>query len=333
MTRLAVERMRRQGLDPRPVLRGAGLTLDEVESAGSRFDVGGQVALLGLAAQKLDDPLLGFHLAETAELRHLGLLYFVFASSSTLQEGLAAAQRYSSVVNEGIAVRPLSPNQIGAAFACIGVPRHTDRHQIEICATVLVRVARDTTGTSLRPTEVTFVHPAVAESRQLDAFFGCPVRFGAERDTIVFKPETGELPLVKADPYLRDLLTEYCEEALSHRTRPVDTLRTRIENIATPLLPHGKARAGEVARQLGMSQRTLARRLAVEGLAFAKIVDELRADLARHYLRDSGLSVSEIAWLLGFQEVSSFTNAFKRWTGIPPSQARSPALTGALVRG
>jgi AraC-like DNA-binding protein len=276
-----------------------------------------------LAAQLLGDPVLGFHLAETAELRQLGRLYFVFASAATFGEALPAVARYSTVVNEGIALRRLSGHEIGVALDCVGVPRHTDRHQIEVCATVLVRMARETSATTLRPIRVTFVHPRCSDSGHLDAFFGCPIAFGAELDAVFFKPQAADLPLIRADPYLHDLLVKYCEEALVHRRGPLETLRTRVENAATLLLPHGKARAGEVARKLGLSKRTLARRLAADGLTFSGIVDELRGDLARHYLHDPRLSISEIAWLLGFQEVSAFTHAFKRWTGMPPSQARS----------
>ena len=104
----------------------------------------------------------------------------------------------------------------------------------------------------------------------------------------------------------------------------MEALRTRVENAITPLLPHGKARVGDVARALGMSQRSLSRHLSSDGQTFAGILDDLRLDLARHYLRDASLSVSEIAWLLGFQEVGAFTHAFKRWTGDTPSAMRRP---------
>ena len=100
-----------------------------------------------------------------------------------------------------------------------------------------------------------------------------------------------------------------------------------------PLLPHGKANAVEIARLLGMSHRTLARRLAAEGLTFSDIADELKSDLARHYLRDSDQPISQIAWLLGYREVSAFTHAFKRWTGLTPRQARArgPAATAGVA--
>jgi len=87
---------------------------------------------------------------------------------------------------------------------------------------------------------------------------------------------------------------------------------------------HGKAaRAGHVARRLGLSQRTLARRLAREGLSFSKLLSELRLELARRYLVDERLSISDVAWLLGYQDVAAFSNAFKRWTGKAPSAASS----------
>lgn len=322
MTRLAVARLRCRGLDPRPIAIQAGLSLDAVDDPKTRLDVRGQVALLDLAAEALDDPLLGFHLAQEAELRQVGLLYFVLASSATFREALAAVERYGAVLNEGVALHRLS-GECGFAFDYVGIPRHADRHQAESCATALLRIARETTGTALNPVHMTFAHPRCAASAGLDVFFRCPIAFGADRDVMVFRPDASDLPIVRADSYLHDLLVGYCEAALAHRTRPFDTLRTRVENAAAALLPHGKARVGDVARKLGLSQRTLARRLAVDGLTFATILDELRISLARHYLRDPGLSISEIAWLLGFQEVSAFTHAFKRWTGIPPSQARS----------
>ena len=89
-----------------------------------------------------------------------------------------------------------------------------------------------------------------------------------------------------------------------------------------PLLPHGDAKLPAIARRLGLSPRTLARRLAEESLNFSDVLENLKVDLAWRYLADEGLSISQVAWLLGYQEVSSLTHAFKRWTGRTPRQAR-----------
>jgi AraC-like DNA-binding protein len=131
-----------------------------------------------------------------------------------------------------------------------------------------------------------------------------------------------ELPLIHADPYLNSLLLKYCEAALADQRGNVSQLRTRVENAMSSLLPHGRVVADDIARSLGMSKRTLARKLSDEGLNFTEVLQQLRRDLAVRYLDDPKLHISKIAWLLGFNEVSAFTHAFKRWTGKTPSQMR-----------
>src|SRR5262249_60650197 len=111
--------------------------------------------------------------------------------------------------------------------------------------------------------------------------------------------------------------------ALADRRDDTSQLRTRVENAISSLLPHGRVLVEDVARCLGMSKRTLARRLSDEGLNFTEILQQLRHDLAVRYLDDRKLHISKIAWLLGFHEVSAFTHAFKRWTGKTPREMRT----------
>ena len=131
-----------------------------------------------------------------------------------------------------------------------------------------------------------------------------------------------DIAVVSADPYLNKLLIKQYEDVLAHRKLNQNAFALRVENAIVPLLPHGKANAKDVAQQLGMSQRTLARHLASEGLTFVKMLQELRLDLAKRDLADRDLSITQIAWLLGYRDVSAFTNAFKRWTGKTPRMAR-----------
>ena len=130
---------------------------------------------------------------------------------------------------------------------------------------------------------------------------------------------------IHADPYFNNLL-KYCEPALTDRRGNESQLRTRVENAISSLLPHGRVAVDDLARSLGMSKRTLARRLSDEGLNFTEVLQQLRRDLAAQYLEDPKLLISKIAWLLGFNEVSAFTHAFKRWTGKTPSQMRTTAV-------
>ena len=151
------------------------------------------------------------------------------------------------------------------------------------------------------------------------------MEFGADADEFALNIEARELPLTHSDPYLNKLLLKDCEAALADRKGDVSRLRTRVENAISLLLPHGRVPVENVAGNLGMSRRSLARKLSDEGLNFTDILQELRRDLAVRYLRDRKLHVSKIAWLLGFNEVSAFTHAFKRWTGKTPRQMRTAA--------
>jgi AraC-like DNA-binding protein len=124
---------------------------------------------------------------------------------------------------------------------------------------------------------------------------------------------------------LNHLLLKSCEAALTDRRGNVSQLRTKVANVISSLLPHGRVVVDDVARSLGMSERTLARKLSDEGLNFTEVLHQLRRDLAHRYLDDPKLHISKIAWLLGFKEVSAFTHTFKRWTGKTPSQIRITA--------
>jgi AraC-like DNA-binding protein len=322
LVRLAYAYAAGEGLEVGPLLRKAGLTSQQVENPTFPVNVKSQIMFLNLVAAAAGDTLLGFHLAQNFNLREIGMLYYVMASSGTLGDALQRAARYAKIVNEGIHLRYREGKQLTISFEYVDVARHQDRHQIEFFMVALVRLVRQLSGRNLFPSRVNLTHQRDRFHARLRKFFGCDVAFGSRTDEIAFASNIGPMELASADSYLNALLIAQCEQTYAHRLRPA-ALRASIENEIVPLLPHGKALAPEVARRLGMSQRTLARRLAAEGLSFTAILDALRSDLAKHYLAEADLPITTIAWLLGYQEVSAFTHAYKRWTGTTPKQART----------
>jgi AraC-like DNA-binding protein len=320
IARLACARAEQAGLDLKPLLRKAGLSDQQIEDRAARVTVRQQIQFLNLAANALHDEFLGFHLAQTADLREFGLLYYVAASSDQLGDALLRTARYGSIANEGLSVRYLEGRDV--RFDYLGVARHLDRHQIEFFMTALIRLCRQLTGLHLVPSWVRLTHRRSNACAELATFFGGKVDFAESVDEVAFSGTAKELGVVSADPYLNEILVTNCEEALARRPTNRGSFRSAVQNAIVPLLPHGKARASEIAKKLGLSQRTLARRLGLEDLTFSDVLENLRGDLARHYLADQGLSISRIAWLLGYQEVSAFTHAFKRWTGTTPREAR-----------
>jgi len=323
ITRLAYARASEAGIDVKPLLKKADLREQQIENRDTRLDVPHQIRFLNLAARALNDELLGFHLAQHVDLRELGWLYYVATSSETLGEALQRTARYSSIVNEGVSLKYHEGEDIRISFDYIGTARHSDRHQIEFFLTVLIRLCRLLTGRRLVPIHARLTHRRDSDLSDFSAFIGGDIEFGAALDEVAFAPTTKDLPVVGVDPYLNELLIASCEEALSRRPTNRGSFRSQVENAVVPLLPHGKARAGEIARRLGFGQRTFARRLSLEGLTFSEVLESLRRELAWQYLADPGLPISQIAWILGYQEISAFAHAFKRWTGKTPREVRA----------
>jgi AraC-like DNA-binding protein len=326
MTRLTCALMRAKGIELAPLLGASGLTERQVTDRDARIPVKYQIEFLERAAAAARDDFLGFHIARDADLREIGLLYYVMASSRLLGESLQRMERYSSLNNEAGFVRIRNDEKCTVVTVnYVNVERRSDRHQIESWLTALIRVCRHLTGRHLIPRQVKLDHSRPRVSPEFRSFFGCDVAFGSAIDEIVFAENLHDLPVVSGDPYLNEILVKFCEDALSQRGAPRNTMRADLEKAIAPLLPHGSARATEVARQLGLSRRTLARRLASEGLTFEEVLADLKIDLARRHLRHGDLPISQIAWLLGYRESSAFTHAFKRGTGKTPREFRSAA--------
>jgi AraC-like DNA-binding protein len=323
LSRLAIARLESAGVPVAPLLKRVGLTPELIAEPQERLSVRSQIALLDEAAIALEDDCLGFTLARDHDPREIGLLYYVMASSRTLGEALKRLARYSRVTNEALVFGYREGNRLILNLGYAGVPRHSDRHQIEFCMFAALRLCRMLTGQNLVPQHFSISHHRSEAIPEMARLVGTNVEFGADRDEFALNADARELPLVHADPFLNNLLLKYCETALADRRADKNQLPTRVENAIASVLPHGRVLVEDVARSLGMSERTLARKLSDEGLNFTEILQELRRDLATRYLDDRKLHVSKIAWLLGFNEVSAFTHAFKRWTGKTPSEMRT----------
>jgi AraC-like DNA-binding protein len=173
------------------------------------------------------------------------------------------------------------------------------------------------------------VHARNSDLRDFERFFGCPVEFGrasiegASSNLLEFSNNALAVPLATADPKLLAALQPFCDMAAKERSTAVGTSRAVVENEVERLLPHGKAKKQAIAKALGMSTRTLSRRLDDEGTTYDEVVDQLRRSLALQYIREPGISLAQIAWLLGYEEATSFNHAFKRWTGGSPSAVRN----------
>jgi AraC-like DNA-binding protein len=322
IARLACARLRELGKDVKAVLSKAGLRPEQADDPTARLEVRIQIKILELAAEELRDDFLGFHLARGFDLREIGLVYYVMASSEQLPDAFHNAERYTRINTDGVRLRFNLDKTADIAIEYVNVDRGSDRHQIEFWLVTLMRICRQLTDSRIAARRLKVRHSRAGSPVEFKSFFGTDVEFDADGDEISLPAPIASLPIVGRDTHLNKLLRQYAEEALAGQSELRASNHSRVERIIPQLLPHGRAELPEVARRLGMSSRTLSRKLRDEGVTYDEILDKLRSALAKRYLGDRELPISDMAWLLGYQEVSSFTHAFKRWTGMTPREFR-----------
>ncbi|MBZ9605684.1 AraC family transcriptional regulator [Phyllobacterium chamaecytisi] len=318
--RLALAYLERKHIDPDPLLKRCGLERASLE-AGKRIKLTSQIAFLSEVGEAVGNEWLGLDLADEVDLREMGMIYYVTASSHTFEEALRRLMRYVRLGNEALVLQMDQGAICRVTLSYSGVARHRDRHQTEFLTMVLLRLCRKLLGQHIVPVSASFVHHRIRDLGAIRKRFGCDVAFDAFADQLSFDGTLLERPIVGDDPHLNELMVKLCEDALAVRASNVSAFRTLVENTIAPLLPHAEANAAIVARRLGLSERTFARRLAADGVSFGEILDGLRREMALDYLQE-GLQVSQIAWLLGFGQLSSFSHACRRWTGKCPSEHR-----------
>jgi AraC-like DNA-binding protein len=336
----AIAALRTHKINPAPLLHRAGLS--DLTVAGHsplhhRVSAVGQARFLDYVAEALDDSAFGLHLAEQTDPHDAGILFYVASGAKNFGDALALFERYFRIVNEAVRLKLTQTGEgLAAEVEFVSLPRHAVRQNAEFGISIILKALREIAGRSVRPIRAAFVHPRNSDLRDFERFYGCNVEFGraaSERvssDLLEFSHDTLAIPLVTADARLLEALQPFCDMAATERKTAAATLRAAVESEVEKLLPHGKAQAQTVAKALALSVRTLSRRLADEGTTYAEVVDQLRRSLALQYLKDPGMSLSQIGWLLGYEGSTSFNQAFKRWTGRSPSVARKEKRLPAL---
>ncbi|WP_019904403.1 AraC family transcriptional regulator [Methylobacterium sp. 77] len=322
LVRLASGRIAHAGLPVHALLREVGLptsVMDHPEPVGAIQEA----SFLELASRVLEDGLLGFHMAKETDGRAFGPLHYLLASSADLGDALSKQAHYLPTVNRGLTCsveRP--PSLLALEFHTEGIDRDLCTQEIEFWITSVLRMSRKLTTLELNPSRIEFRHEHRGDISEMRDYFGRTPVFQAERDSIVFDDQVAGLPLMQTDPYLNAFLTRFHDELLTRSVSESNSIAVRVASLLTPLLAQGQGNVTLVATTLGMSARTLGRRLAGEGVSFRSILDQLRADLALRYVRDTTMPVSQIAWRLGYRDPSAFIVAFKRWTGRVPLAVR-----------
>lgn len=278
-------------------------------------DVRRVVALLDAFAIAANDDAFSLAFAQQVPWSDIGVLAHLAFNSPTLGSALANACRYLPLETTGAATQLLVEGRdahIVYALTDPTIAMHAQNTQLVLG--LYVRLCRDALGDPRWvPRAVHIRDPRPRNAAAHAALFGCPVRFGQSEDAIVLAPHDLRTPLVRADATLFEIVREKAEASL--RAERVDVFHRRLQRSIGLALRSGDATVEQIAMDLGTSARTLQRRLQEGGRSFTDVVAQVRLALSRRYLRDPRMSLTDVAMLLGYSELSAFSRAFRRWTG------------------
>jgi AraC-like DNA-binding protein len=176
----------------------------------------------------------------------------------------------------------------------------------------------------LNPTLVGFVHSRPDYHKQLQAHFGCEVRYDRSFNQLQYSTHILELPAENPEPSLLQALEFYLADRLKLRSEDGDLL-DKVNHLIATSFGDGVPEIAVIADALGLSRRTLQRRLSEAGAVFSDMIDAVRREIAQDYVLHSDHSLTDISLMLGYQEQSSFSRAFRRWTDASPQQLRDRA--------
>ena len=329
MVPLLAAYVKEQGHDSDPILQLTGIRGRDLKDPDLRVPETASREAWRLAMAITADEAIGLHVAEWFPRGALDLIEYAFRTSATLGGGLDRLARYSRLINDRLAVHVLHKGPgvrffIGAADAR---PLHPQR--AEFCIALALRLARDATATHLVPVEVLFAHAAPVDSTEHHAFFRSPIHFSSGANGMVFSDADGARVFEGADAVLGAVIRRRLDTVLARQDRPVDaSTAARVRRMLIEGMGQEARSVTTIAREMGLSARTLSRRLVEEGTSFRSIQDEVRRDLAMALLADTSVSIAEVAFFLGYAEPAPFHRSFKRWTGTTPQFHRRALLAG-----
>lgn len=314
----------RLGVQRTALLQRAALAADAVADAGARLPVADVVALFEAAQHLSGRRDMGLEFAAQVRPGTFHVLGYALMTCRTLGEAIALVPHYRRLVFD-IGYSEMRLSDLGPHVVLEWHVLQPQFTYSPVLAEALIAswyaFGRWMAGVELPLRQVTFRHSAAGADAVFDQFFGCPVAFGQETNALVFDRVLLDMPLLQADETLHLAMREQARAAMEKTFGKPDAAQ-QVRTALIPLMPKCEATLAHCAQAMGWSTRSLQRRLSDAGTSFGAVLDAVRKDLAKVYVRDASLSMLDVALLLGYAEQSSFTRAFRQWFGVNPLQWR-----------
>jgi AraC-like DNA-binding protein len=315
-----------KGADRETLLRRSGISSARLRDQDDRVPMSRYIALMATGKEMTGEPALALEFGRTVHMQEFSVLGLIFHACETVLDAIVQANRYGQLVIDvdvGAADRFQWQRRAGGLWLVDARPDPNDFPELtEVTFGRFMRLTRSFWDTPLvREVEVTHAAPDYAD--QYQRFFEVPTVFGTGWNAMRVDERRLKQRIAVQPPFAFGILSEHAARLLQD-LEGSKTTRGRVESILMPMLHAGEASMDSVAAKLAVSRQTLYRRLKSEGVTFETVLDELRHQLALHYLDGRKTSVNETAYLVGFSESAAFSRAFKRWTGISPRAWNRP---------
>lgn len=320
------------GLDLEAARAAAGVTPEDLADNGKRIPSEAHERLLQHLMQVSGDPLFGLHSARYVQPGSWSVLGYITMNCANLGEAMSRIVPYEKLVGDmGTSQLEIAGDHVRLIWNCRHQSADIRRHMVENVLASWLLYARWIAEMDKSPREVWFEHlrPAEAPEADYEAVFGCPIRFGQPCNALLVPLDYLTIPLRQADANLLRTLEEHALTMMAGLDDD-EPLPLRVKNALRLLLKDGLPRKEKVAEKFHMTVRTLQRHLQQADTSYQEILDQLRQELAQHYLLRSDLAIQDIASYLGFTESRSFHRSFKAWTGMTPGEYREHRKGNAL---
>jgi AraC-like DNA-binding protein len=312
------------GCDSAALLAEAGFDLKSLDGPTARCPLTQTARLWRIAVAATDDPAFGIKVASHIKQTTFHALSYGLSASSTLKEAFERVQRYCHVASDAI---EYEFSRSGSEYHFVIEPAaEVADESVDALVAAHLRMCRSLIGHDYSPLRIEFRRQCPSKIDDFQSLLRAPLQFGAAHTRLIFDCESIERPLDGGNPELARHNDAIALQYLSQIER--DNIQARVRDVLTQRLAHGEPSQEDVAELLNMSARTLQRKLGDGGTTYKEILDETRRVLALAYLSAPRHSVSDVTYLLGFSAGSSFTRAFRRWTGQSPSVWRAGASAG-----
>lgn len=310
------------GINVDDVLNHSGIDPGTLNNPENRLEMDAAIEMILRIAELAPVPSYGLWLGEHFHPAKLSLTGYVIMNARDLGDALAIFCRFQRVIGDAFSweIDDSQENQVSMVLKKVSLGKASQLGQ-EWSPTALLVTAGILTGQPIRPLLVEFSHAKPEWHAEYDRIYHCPIRFGQPQTAMHFRREDFSLPVMHADPELAEQLQISLQRHLD-KLQLAPSCSRRVSEILLRSMAGELPTVTQVARELAQSTRSLQASLQQEGTSFKQLLGSTRETLARDYLRDPGLSIAEISFLLGFSEPSAFHRAFRKWTGETPGYYR-----------